>query len=51
MAVVSSSKEPTECSRIAVDARVYYTSGANDTGIAAISNSKIVFFGEGNLGD
>jgi hypothetical protein len=45
------------CDRIAVDARVYYTMGgagpspANDTTISAISNPKIVFFGEGNLGD
>jgi hypothetical protein len=43
-----------DCSRIAVDARVYFTTGSNavgDTAISAISNSKVVFFGEGNLGD
>jgi hypothetical protein len=40
-----------DCSLIAVEARVYYTTGAGDTAISAISNSKIVFAGEGNLGD
>jgi hypothetical protein len=42
------------CSLIAVEARVYYTTGSEkegDTAISAISNSKVVFFGEGNLGD
>jgi hypothetical protein len=39
-----------DCSLIAVDARVYYTT-PGDTAISAISNSKVVFFGEGNLGD
>ena len=49
-AVVSSTDGP-ECSRIAVEARVYYTTGEDDTAISAISNSKIVFIDEGNLGD
>ena len=52
-AIVSSTEGP-ECSRIAVEARVYYTTGSEkegDTAISAISNSKIVFVGEGNLGD
>jgi hypothetical protein len=51
---IVSSTDVFECSLIAVDARVYYTMGgaaANDTAITAISNSKIVFAGEGNLGD
>jgi hypothetical protein len=51
---IVSSTDVFECSLIAVDARVYYTTGggaANDTAITAISNSKIVFAGEGNLGD
>src|SRR5262249_47798474 len=52
-AIVSSTQE-SACSRIAVDARVYYTTGTNnegDTAVVAISNSKIVFIDEGNLGD
>jgi hypothetical protein len=51
-AIVSSS-EGFECSRLGVEARVYYTTGVAgaETAISAISNSKIVFFGEGNLGD
>jgi len=51
-AIVSSS-DVFECSLIAVDARVYYTTGTGntDTAVSAISNSKVVFFGEGNLGD
>jgi hypothetical protein len=47
--VSSTAKFP--CSLIGVDARVYFTTGVNDTAISAISNSKIVFAGEGNLGD
>ena len=39
------------CSLLAIEARVYYTTGHYDTAISAISNSKIVFVGEGNLGD
>ena len=37
-----------DCSLIAVDARVYCTTGSNSTGdtaIPAIGNSKVVFFG------
>jgi hypothetical protein len=51
-AIVSSSDE-FECSLLGVEARVYYTTGVGgaDTAISAISNSKVVFFGEGNLGD
>ncbi|MBK6904529.1 MAG: hypothetical protein IPH04_17435 [Saprospirales bacterium] len=36
---------------IAVSSRVYYTSGANDEQLLAISDSKIVAIGEGNRGD
>ena len=50
-AIVSSTESFNECSFIGVEARVYYTTGAGDTAISAISNSKIVFAGEGNLGD
>lgn len=50
-AIVSSSTED-GCDRIAVEARVYYTTGAGATeAVSAISDSKIVFVGEGNLGD
>jgi len=51
-AIVSSSKG-FDCSLLAVEARVYYTTGTGvlDAAISAISNSKIVFAGEGNLGD
>jgi hypothetical protein len=49
-AIVFSSDE-FECSLLAIDARVYYTTGDRDTAISAISNPKIVFYGEGNLGD
>ena len=48
-AVVSSTNR-FQCSLIAVDARVYYTT-PGDAEVSAISNPKIVFFGEGNLGD
>jgi len=48
-AIVSSTAR-FECSLIAVDARVYYTT-PSDAAISAISNSKVVFFSEGNLGD
>lgn len=48
---VKSSSDEFDCSLIGVEARVYYTTGANDGAISAISNSKVVFFGEGNLGD
>ena len=52
-AIVSSTDSPA-CRNIAVDARVYQTTGTNtagDTAISAISSSKIVFVDEGNLGD
>jgi hypothetical protein len=50
-AIVSSSSR-FECSLIAVEARVYYTTGVGVTeAVSAISNSKVVFAGEGNLGD
>jgi hypothetical protein len=46
-AVVSST-----CGAIGVDSRVYYTTGASsDTGVAAVSNPKIVRVGTGNRGD
>jgi hypothetical protein len=38
------------CSAIAVDARVYYTN-IDDTVILAVSNSRVVFSEEGNIGD
>jgi hypothetical protein len=38
-------------SGIAVSARVYYTSGKGDEELLAITDSKIVNFGEGNNGD
>lgn len=48
-ALVSSSKS---CSRIGVESRVYYTTGeTSDTGVAAVSNPKIVRTGQGNNGD
>jgi hypothetical protein len=47
---VVSSDDTFECSLIAVDARVYYTT-PGDAEVSAISNPKIVFAGEGNLGD
>jgi hypothetical protein len=47
---VVSSDDRFECSLIAVDARVYYTT-PGDAEVSAISNPKIVFAGEGNLGD
>jgi hypothetical protein len=52
-AIVSSSSAGFECSLLGVEARVYYTTGETppDMAISAISNSKIVFIGEGNLGD
>jgi hypothetical protein len=49
-AVVSSSDEK-GCERIGVSARVYYTTGDADEDLAAISDSKIVRFGQGNRGD
>lgn len=36
---------------IGVSARVYYTSGDRDDQLLAISDSKVVVFGNGNLGD
>ncbi len=45
-AIVSSN-----CREIGVSSRVYYISGANDDGISAISDSKIVKIGSGNNGD
>lgn len=44
------SSDRSACRLLGVEARVYYTTPA-DAAISAISNSKIVFFGEGNLGD
>jgi len=49
--VISDKGDPDSCSFLAIEARVYYTTGDYDTAISAISNSKIVFAGEGNLGD
>jgi hypothetical protein len=50
---IVSSTDVFECSLLGVEARVYYTTGTGntDTAISAISNSKVVFAGEGNLGD
>jgi hypothetical protein len=36
---------------IAVSGRVYYTTGANDTNLLAITDSKVVRFDQGNAGD
>ena len=36
---------------IGVSSRVYYTSGADDNELLAITDSKIVVFGKGNIGD
>lgn len=48
-AIVSSSES---CKRIGVESRVYYTAGeTSDTGVAAVSNPKIVRLPEGNRGD
>lgn len=41
-----------ECSNIAVESRVIYTTGTtSDTGIAAVSQSKVVRVGQGNSGN
>jgi len=48
-AIVSSNKS---CNRIGVESRVYYTTGeTSDTGVAAVSNPKIVRAGQDNRGD
>lgn len=48
-AIVSSNKT---CRSIGVESRVYYTDGdTSDTGVAAVSNPKIVRVGQGNRGD
>jgi hypothetical protein len=48
-AIVSSSES---CSRIGVESRIYYTTGeTSDTGVAVVSNPKIVRAGRGNRGD
>lgn len=50
-AIVSSNKGQA-CSGIGVDSRVYYTTGeTSDTGVAAVSNPKIIRAGQGNRGD
>jgi hypothetical protein len=49
-AIVSSSAD-VGCNLIGVEARLYYTMGAGDMAISAISNPKIVRAEEGNLGD
>ena len=36
---------------IAVSSRVYYTAGANDANLLAITDSKVVRFDQGNAGD
>jgi hypothetical protein len=45
-----SSSEGFDCSLLGVEARVYYTT-PDDAQVSAISNSKIVFAGDGNIGD
>ena len=40
-----------DCRDIGVSARVYYTSGDTDDAVSAISDSKVVRFGQGNRGD
>ncbi len=49
-AVVGSSTT-TGCERIAVSARTVYTANANDLSISAITDAKVVRFGQGNIGD
>jgi hypothetical protein len=49
-AVISSTNAP-ECSRVASSARVYYTTGSGDSGVSAITDSKILRFGLPNTGD
>jgi hypothetical protein len=49
-AIVSSS-ETIGCGLIGVEARLYYTTGAGDMAVSAISNPKIVEVERGNLGD
>jgi hypothetical protein len=43
----------TSCDLMAVEARVYYTgnSAVGDNAVSAVSNSRVVFIGEANLGD
>jgi len=48
---VIGSTNVTGCDRIAVDARIYYTTGATDTAVSAVSNPNIVKRGLGNTGD
>ena len=45
------SNNVTDCDRIGVDARLYYTTGTNDTAVSAVSNPNIVKRGLGNNGD
>ena len=49
-AIVSSSRER-DCDDIGLDARLYYTTGVEDTTVSAVSNPKIVRANEGNHGD
>jgi hypothetical protein len=39
------------CGRLGISARVYYTTGVTDSVVTAISDAKIVYINQGNLGD
>lgn len=39
------------CANIAVSGRTYYTTGINDTGVAAVTDAKVVKIRNGNIGD
>jgi hypothetical protein len=36
---------------VGVSSRVYYTSGDDDSQLLSITDSKVVVFGKGNIGD
>lgn len=41
----------TGCANIAVSARTYHTTGTGDTGVAAVTDAKVVRIRNGNIGD
>lgn len=45
------STNSTDCARIAVSARTYYTASTTDSPVSAITDAKIVRVGNGNTGD
>ena len=48
---VIGSQNTTACSRIAVDGRLYHTTGSTDSGVAATTNLNVVRIGAANAGD